>query len=152
MRRPRNTLFLNIKRKHTKKTRWNASCGVRELIQNLWDGILQRRGIDPWDVEVVKDQSPKSGVVTFNFYGAHNQPRGFTAPPAARRKSTIQPQRNDQSQLCAKISYSPNLKELKLVNYGVSLDRNILSLGTTSKKEASHAIGGHGEGLKVGTW
>ncbi|KAF8339681.1 uncharacterized protein EI90DRAFT_3037463 [Cantharellus anzutake] len=140
-RRKRNSVFLNMKQTYGKTSAWNPTTGVRELLQNLWDGILERFSLSPWEIDVSEHIDTKNNKINFKF-------RYINSTPAMRLQLRWQP-----DTLLGEVKYSPKRQLLELVNYHVSLKRDVLMLGTTSKESnriSQYAIGGHGEGLKVG--
>lgn len=124
-------------------TDWGAAEGVRELLQNLWDGAIQNEvhGGDRSPVEIeVKESSKavrKQGVKTMDIF--------FDGYSTRSRKGG-----HEKDGRVFKVHYSPSSRTLKLINYDVSLPKKILIIGKTSKSKNAHTIGGHGEGLKMG--
>ncbi len=108
------------------------------MIQNLWDGILETYSIPPWEVKVSEKHDSKSDIITFKFNRIGTSASG-----------------QNEGGILGKIRYLPKQQVLELINYHVSLGCDILMLGKTSKhrgKGSEYAIGGHGEGLKIGEY
>lgn len=149
------TESLNLERSYGTTSGWTSEQGVRELIQNCWDGSLQnalyRECLPssndnhlPTVVEsskkttiTIKGQKVTENAIIFDGYSKVHPTRG-----TEKKRHLFQ------------IHFSPEKQILKLVNYDVALDRDILVMGNTSKafdsKKETKTIGGHGEGLKIG--
>ncbi|KLO11258.1 hypothetical protein SCHPADRAFT_930061 [Schizopora paradoxa] len=127
---------LNISIRYTPT--WGFDEGVRELLQNWRDGLLEIPGrhISIVDVSIeFNDLKPRSGTkFEFNAYDNSN-PR----------------------QLLGKISFHSKVSSngaekstLEIMNRFITLDKEHLSMGDSSKKFKHEFAGGHGEGMKVG--
>lgn len=154
------TESLNLGRSYGRTSGWAAEQGVRELIQNCWDGSLQNKhyrvkrtssSSHPTDdtplprvvessketTRTIKGQRVTEHAIIFDAYSMSHKAGG------TEKKGHL-----------FQIHFSPDKKVLKPINFDVALDRDILVMGNTSKtfdvnKEVK-TIGGHGEGLKIG--
>lgn len=129
---------LNISRWYGRRDVWTPTAGFRELVQNLWDGVMETYDLAPDDIIVQETTPEKRGAFSFKI----------------QRVDCLDTDRNTPGRgLLAEIKWRPQDK-LQLINYGVRLSRDILGLGDTTKRDrmgrAKHLIGGHGEGLKIG--
>lgn len=139
------TRSLNINRSYGASAGWTATEGVREFLQNLWDGAVRNAkfggNFHPNEMRVVESSSriAKRGdldagrMIKFDGYSV-TRPSGGTLMDGR----------------LFRIEYNSQRRILKLINYDVALQKDILIIGETSKKADSSSIGGHGEGLKMG--
>lgn len=126
---------------------WNPRAGVRELIQNLWDGAATEYGYTTFEIEADEITSKRAySPIIFNVYPI--------SLPVAKR--TGEEGRYGEEGRLAWIKFTPHKDptktKLELVNHGVSLPRKIFGLGGSTKRGVEGAIGGHGEGLKTGSY
>ncbi|KAK0245267.1 hypothetical protein EDD85DRAFT_12522 [Armillaria nabsnona] len=141
---------LNLARTYGRTQIWNPTSGVRELVQNWFDGILQKHQVEADDVVVVeKTRSKKSEICNIPLASTDPQPKKIVF------LASIPLQSNGGKPPCvAQVIYTDNgnplRRKLELINFDVALLRKNLLMGQTSKQEDANAIGGHGEGMKVG--
>lgn len=141
---------LNLARTYGRTQIWNPTSGVRELVQNWFDGILQKYQVEADDVVVVeKTRSKKSENCNIPLASTDPQPKKIVF------SASIPLQSNGGKPPCvAQVIYTDNgnplRRKLELINFDVALLRKNLLMGQTSKQEDANAIGGHGEGMKVG--
>lgn len=157
----KNRKDLNISQGYGKKVAWPRSAGLRELIQNMFDGILahlresEGDNVSPRDIEVQEtnpasvEQRPNqhmpflpSGTkITFEF----RRRKDPVAVPAKRKgKATDIPL---LGWISIRIQY--HTCDLELYNRGTPLDLDCLTFGHTSKEGQSGFIGQHGDGMKM---
>lgn len=141
------TTYLNVEDTFGLSSFWNSADGVRELIQNTWDGAVKatryggKKGLDPSEILVIRTQKRRgkgsSDGILFDGYSKLH----------VRAKQNF---KVDKRGHLFQIHFSAKTETLKLINFDVALSRRILVFGNTSKTEQPHQIGGHGEGLKLG--
>ena len=126
--------FLNITANYTSS--WGFDEGVRELFQNWRDGLLEipNRKLLLSDISIeCVDHQPESGKhFEFAAYDSAREVLGRVtfhthSPSTDEERSTIE-----------------------LFNRFITLDREHLYLGDSTKKFEGEFAGGHGEGMKVG--
>ncbi|KAK1221579.1 hypothetical protein PQX77_015592 [Marasmius sp. AFHP31] len=161
----RRTISTNLTEQYQED--WGDREGIRELIQNWYDGIIrQHRLRSSQDVEIIKT-TPKNGK-SFRF-DAYRKSLGSIQ--ASSSKSNGKPERVALGYIGFKISrgekasdataYNSDSEsnqdgssfrsELVLYNHRVQLTSNVLGMGVTDKRgDVLNLIGGHGEGMKVG--
>jgi hypothetical protein len=126
---------LNIHRNYGDPNVWHVKSGVREILQNFWDGLLQKDDEEirkPSDINIV-EVTTRGKALSFTAYD--------------RRKQTA----TNKGEEIGYIKYTPG-KKLEVVNRGVALKRTHLLMGKTSKGGGRNTIGIHGEGMKIGGW
>ncbi|KDQ13404.1 hypothetical protein BOTBODRAFT_33709 [Botryobasidium botryosum FD-172 SS1] len=121
--------FFNMGKSYGRPGVWTPQAGVRELIQNWYDGIIQMSNKAPIDL-IFKEKEQKSGLV-------------FDATCDERPLGRISWTLSDSS------------NKLTLTNYATKLDKDVVLMGASSKRNTTselqrHLIGGHGEGMKIG--
>lgn len=132
----RKVLYLNIEPDYAPD--WTPSDGIRELIQNWHDGILQTFDMHAERLAqsiVEEDLTKKSKGICFL---AHESK---TLPKERKRENAF-----------GLIEWNPDRRELKLFNRDVVLPLEVLKIGKTNKLEKKAdlgLIGGFGEGMKV---
>ncbi|KAK0441407.1 hypothetical protein EV421DRAFT_1904864 [Armillaria borealis] len=137
-----NRKGLNISPEYGKDNFWPRSAGLRELIQNMFDGAL-----------VALRAKPGCGAST-----AKNIEVRHTFPSTGNWRFPIQLDRVPNGQkLTFELYYKPGgsskRRERDRVNasrMGEPLDFGCMSFGFSSKAGESHFIGQHGDGMKMG--
>ncbi|KAJ7164554.1 hypothetical protein C8R43DRAFT_987452 [Mycena crocata] len=161
---------LNIHESYCRRSNWNPAAGIRELIQNLYDGVLQSYGVTPDKIDVEEQsESQGQGVVLFRFFKkkttAHCRRAGYGClasiafTPQGKLKprslSAVRDQCEDPTSKMPRRQAAKKHSELELINHGVQLSSDVLRMGNTTKTSdeipvESYLIGSHGEGMKVG--
>ena len=126
--------FLHITANYTSS--WGFDEGVRELFQNWRDGLLEIPGrrLLLSDISIVcVDSQPESGT--------HLEFTAFTGDREVIGRITfiINTSSTGEARLM-----------IELFNRFITLDREHLYLGDSTKKFEGEFAGGHGEGMKVG--
>ncbi|XP_062518650.1 uncharacterized protein LOC134193825 isoform X1 [Corticium candelabrum] len=116
---------------------WQLWEGVREMVQNWYDGLLEtreslRKTIYVPKLEIEKSENSEERTVEYN--ASVDLPSGGLTT------------RRDLGKVC----YSAEKKCLTLVNHKTELARKVLLLGYTKKPHCEDVIGEFGEGLKIG--
>ncbi|KAK0474754.1 hypothetical protein IW261DRAFT_523598 [Armillaria novae-zelandiae] len=154
-----NRKGLNISPEYGKDGFWSQSAGLRELIQNMFDGALvalrakpgcgastainiEVRHIFPstgnWRFPIRLDRVSNDQKLTFEL---HYKPGG-----SSKRG------RETESTPLGWVSFKPSRHgkcQLELYNAGEPLDFGCMSFGFSSKVGESHTIGQHGDGMKM---
>ncbi|PBK62957.1 hypothetical protein ARMSODRAFT_1088952 [Armillaria solidipes] len=155
-----NRKGLNISPEYGKDNFWPRSAGLRELIQNMFDGALVALRAKPscgastaknievrhtfpstgnWRFPIQLDRVPNGQKLTFEL---HYKPGG-----SSKRG------RETESTPLGWVSFKPSHHgkcQLELYNAGEPLDFGCMSFGFSSKAGESHFIGQHGDGMKMG--
>ncbi len=126
--------FLNITPNYTSS--WGFDEGIRELFQNWRDGLLgtPNRRLRMSDISIeCYDYLPESG--------SHFEFTAFNSSREVLGRITF---------LSKVSSTGEERSTIELLNRFVTLDREHLYLGDSTKKFMDEFAGGHGEGMKVG--
>lgn len=134
--------------------KWGDREGVRELVQNWYDGILREYRLSGFqDIEIIKSCSRNGKSFQFDAF------RRLQAPSPSRVRNGDRPvlgyikfidKAKDNKDIFG-MGRSPVNTELILYNTGVQLNQRVLGMGVTDKRQTElDFIGGHGEGMKVG--
>ncbi|KIK55372.1 hypothetical protein GYMLUDRAFT_843411 [Collybiopsis luxurians FD-317 M1] len=127
---------LNISRGYC--PRWKTWDGVRELIQNWRDGLLNRSSRTFNDLVIIESKPDKKGKIIISAW-----------------PKSLETKKRKADNTLGRIIYTPQSdnkpSKLELINSDVSLGRKILAIGYSNKRSGNGKfIGGHGEGMKVG--
>eukprot|EP00118_Oscarella_pearsei_P021228 m.237397 g.237397 ORF g.237397 m.237397 type:complete len:353 (+) comp40145_c0_seq62:2410-3468(+) len=117
---------------------WKLWEGVRELVQNWYDGVVEMREsirgtVFPLKIDVKKKDKKEKEV--FRYVAS-------VSVPGENGRTTYTP--------LGEIHFNGKLRRLTLVNHQTSLARKVLLLGYSKKARCEDVIGRFGEGLKVG--
>lgn len=154
---------LNVKRSYGKADGWGPAQGLRELVQNVFDGILEATGLQQHQLLVeefhngqfVNTADPTSpppeasanDTIVFYFYRADDQPSASTDKPSTRKQAKPPP-----LGYVAWMPYPnhPGFGNIELFNIG-KMNVSAWTFGFTTKNASKEKyIGGKGEGAKVG--
>lgn len=153
---------LNISQHYGKEDTWTRTAGLRELIQNMFDGILSHLrtedpNFNPRDIEVNEVHSPTDPrqskrslmrvqfgqTITFEF--RHRQDQA-TVPSKRKGKAKVDLPLGWFSFKALQYGYC----HLELYNGGSPIELGeCLTFGNTSKEGKSGFIGQHGDGMKM---
>jgi hypothetical protein len=136
--------------------KWGDREGVRELVQNWYDGILRSYRLSGFrDIEIIKSCSRKGKNFQFDAFRRLQAPGPSSSHaqkghrPVLGYIKFIDKEKDDDD--IVGMGRSPVNTELILYNARVQLTQQVLGMGVTDKRQTElDFIGGHGEGMKVG--
>jgi hypothetical protein len=125
-----------------KRSGWGSKQGLRELIQNLYtleklvaddsaDNVCENPNGTPRAVEWVPEFTENDRVQTFIAYELGKKPRPWRGKH--NRKTAL-----------GFIEYRKDQEVFQLVNKDTKLRRSVWDMGSTTKENKPHQIGGHG--------
>ena len=129
---------------------WTQREGVRELIQNFYDGCQQQ-------VQHLNQHLPPATSASSPFtLSIHNPPPSPSSPspspssssPLVYRAFAIRP--SSPPIPLGHLTFSPSTSSLTLLNLRTTLTRKVLLIGYSTKRGMDAMVGSFGEGLKVG--
>eukprot|EP01113_Clastostelium_recurvatum_P005596 TRINITY_DN124_c1_g1_i5.p1 TRINITY_DN124_c1_g1~~TRINITY_DN124_c1_g1_i5.p1 ORF type:complete len:1182 (-),score=354.74 TRINITY_DN124_c1_g1_i5:261-3785(-) len=133
-----STIRLSITENYAPK--WKSRQGVREVMQNWYDGMVEKAHIINKDKPNSADMMSMAASLTVSV----QKEAGEDGHVIISYLGTYQ---ND---LLGKVEYSSRDATLSLSNQQVSLARRILLLGSSDKTDKDYLVGQFGEGLKLG--
>ncbi|KAA1474362.1 hypothetical protein DENSPDRAFT_840926 [Dentipellis sp. KUC8613] len=130
---------------------WGSAAGVRELVQNLFDAILDVRHVLPHQIRVEEFHKGKSIVGSTSDT---ELPLNSESVELFLYDTSIASASDEVSEPVGYVAWKPSLDkpgfgDLELYNVG-SISYSSWYLGGTSKGSKPHLIGQYGDGLKIG--
>ncbi|KAI0055757.1 hypothetical protein BV25DRAFT_1832890 [Artomyces pyxidatus] len=127
---------------------WGAAAGLRELIQNLFDGILEYKNLQPHELRVEEVPAGKRVDPTAPFVGECEQEFHLFLYDANLAAGSTKQQLQPLGYVAWRPSTSNN-GDLELFNVG-QMSKSAWAMGHSTKKKDKKFVGQYGDGAKIG--